>query len=72
MPTRCSTVASGVRVVPLQQQLPRERRAVQRPPAQHLVHPAILADAGTRPERVTLASRVDKWGSSGLQWGEVG
>ncbi len=42
--------------VPLQQQLPRERRTVQRPPAEHLVHPAILADGGTRPERVKLSA----------------
>ena len=48
--------------VPLEQQLPRERRPVQRPRAQHLVHPAILAHGGTRPERVNVGRRVDKWG----------
>ena len=47
--------------VSLQQQLPRERRTVQRPAAEDLVHPAILADGGTRPERVKLPPR--RWTS---------
>ena len=38
---------------PLEQELARERGAVQRPVAQHFHDPAILAArAGTRPERV--------------------
>jgi len=44
--------------VPLEQQLPRERRAVQRALAEHLVHGAIVAHAPIRPGRVNL---VDKW-----------
>jgi len=36
----------------LEQELPGERRPVQLAVAQHLLHRAILAQAGTRPERV--------------------
>ena len=53
----------------LEQELPRERRAVQSTSAEHLGHPPILTPAGTRPERVNW--EPGGW-TSGEWWFTVG